>query len=229
MPGTHGVFALHPLACYHRDNRFGLPGAGEGKLGGGKASREKVLEGHRITEKCCRCWQRRPRPLSCAPDLSVQGLRDPGAPRPIWPTRRPPLKAHSFLYNKCSHPTSPQPGTWESPCWPLTHMQQAQQPGLSSWMSGADPGSFPPPQEVRRHPRSGQDEGPYPSGPTAGMSELRRASGWSSSGLPPVLQWGRGGGAGGRQLDGQCLPDLGQVGSSASPGENQVRKMGMGC
>lgn len=112
---------------------------------------EKVLEGHTITEKGGRCWQRQPRPLSCPPDLSVQSLNDPGAPRPIWPTRRPPLKAHSLLHNKHSPaPRLPslEPGgaPWGSlPCTASVLSSPDSLPGVWGW-----PGSCPPPPEVRR-------------------------------------------------------------------------------
>lgn len=88
----------------------------------GKTNREKVLEGHKITVECGRCWQRQPRHLSCALELSVRHLDDPEAPQThVAPTETSPLEAHYSATN------APQLEIQELFSWPLAHVWHAQQ------------------------------------------------------------------------------------------------------
>lgn len=60
VPGTpQGTFALPPGGPVITEIEV-WPAGVLGKVGWErrKASREKVLEGHRVTEGCCSCWQR---------------------------------------------------------------------------------------------------------------------------------------------------------------------------
>lgn len=101
------------------------------------------------------------------------------SPRSIWPTRRTPFKAHSFMINVPT-PHLPSLKSGSCPGWPC----------LFSWMLEACPWLHPCATGSQEAWEGWARLKDHPSGSTAGVSEPSGASDWSSSGLTPAPHWG---------------------------------------